>query len=241
MTGGFKTFFYILCAFSVLVFAPTVSAQDIDVPSPYKGKWHFSPQEMDTIYAREYVGEKLLKNRLRREGGKIVGAVGGASLEVPEAFVLRILDDLRQMIEAGATRLIFRLDAFHAHPFMDEALYYERYGRESKSLLEDAKILVNDPDVGMLYHNSEHLLVEADDAASVRIYAKRNVWSFGLGKEIVILPLPDGKVKAASAPAGTTGFRRFPAFAAHKDGEFILRANGTEIRLDISLDDTEYY
>lgn len=92
-------------------------------PSRYLEKWFFPPEQVKVAYDHEYNGEKLLKNRFKRDGKRITGSIEGKEIEVPQEFVDRVLDHLGKMLEEGAARFIFRLDAFHGHPFISKDIY----------------------------------------------------------------------------------------------------------------------
>jgi len=221
------------------------SAQDFSggtIPSRYGENWDSSYEQMKVVYDREYDGEKILKNRFRRDGKRIIGSMNGKEIEVPAEFVGRVLGHLKRMLEAGALRFIFRLDAFHGHPYMDADLYEQRYGNELQDVVEETRILLADRDVEILYHNSEHL-GHADNPAVRELVQKRNVIGRTVDASVEILPLPEGpgRVTARSAPEGTTNFRAYIKFAANKNGEFAISFKGKEIRLDLSLDDDEYF
>jgi len=216
-----------------------------ELPSRYrenKGGWFRSPEEMRKEYNQEYFGDKVLQNCFQLKEGEIVGSVSGNEFVVPQEFVDRILRHLTGMIEAGALQYIFRLDAFHGHPFIEKQILTNRYDMKNMSELEDAKILVSDGDVCFLYHNSEHLDIANCNESALEIWKKRNVIGGQSDQPLEFLPIPkENKRTAATTPNNSTDLRAYLKFAAHKDGAFAIQVGDKEIRLDLSVDDNTYY
>lgn len=216
-------------------------AQETFVPSRYeKHGWYYNLEETKEVYEWEYNGEKILKNVFRKKNGAWVGLVDGKEFDVPEEFLNKTLMHLKDMLEQGAAKFIFRLDCFHGHFFVDEKHYDSFYANCDG--LEEAKRLVKDKKLGILFHNAEHLKKDFDDKEAMNLIEKRNVIGWYDGRPIAILPLPkDQKSTAVSAEELGRDLFSYPRFAAHKDGFFPIEVGGKEIRLDISFDDNSYF
>lgn len=216
-----------------------------ELPSRYseeEGGWFRTIEEMKDTYAREYSGEKILKNCFYNRGTEIVGSISGNEFIVPQPFVDRILAHLKQMHEYRSLQYIFRLDAFHGHPFMETQLLKSRYPFKKNDELEDIKILLTDEDVRILYHNSEHMDFTKNDQLVQEIYSKRNAIGGKLDQPLILLPIPrETKRTAVSTPDSATDLQASLKFAAHMDGAFAIQCDDQEIRLDLSLDDNTYY
>lgn len=209
-----------------------------------KHGWFYTLEEMERVYESEYnASEKLLKNIFRRNGERLIGIIGEEEFEVPPEFIDKLLRQLKDMLEQKTAKFLFRLDAFHGHFFINE----EKYKNYSElSAIGQAREMLKDGDLGVLYHNSEHGKFLDDKTANLtqeekELKEKRNVVGWYDGRPIEILPLPRGKRMAANTP----GSELIPylKFAAHKDGAFAIskKDNEEEIRLDISFDDNAYY
>ena len=209
-----------------------------------KHGWSYTLEEMEKVYEEEYnAPEKLLKNTLQQEGEKLIGLVRGEKIEVPQKFIDKTLQHLKEMLEQKAAKFIFRLDAFHGHFFVSEKRYQENY--YDLSIVEQTRKLINDGELGILYHNSEHgkfLDKKSDEltAEEKELKEKRNVIGWYDNRSIEILSLPEGGKKiAADIPGCSLGPGLL--FSAHKDGIFTISHNGKEIRLDISFEDETFY
>lgn len=213
-------------------------------PRYEKHGWFYTLEEMEKVYESEYnASEKLLKNIFRRNGEKLIGTVEEEEFEVPPEFIDKLLRQLKDMLEQKTAKFLFRLDAFHGHFFINE----EKYKNYSElSAIGQAREMLKDGDLGVLYHNSEHGKFLDDKTANLtqeekELKEKRNVVGWYDGRPIEILPLPRGKRIAANAPG--RDLIPYLKFAAHKDGLFAIpkKDNEKEIRLDISFDDNDYY
>lgn len=223
--------------------APRALAQSGEphVESRYeKHGWLYTLEEMQKIYEEEYVGEKLLQKIVRKKGEKIVGIYQGREFIISPQFIRQVLSHLQSMLEKGAAKFLFRLDASHGHYFfVPEEVFKLHY--EGIDGAEAFRMALTDPTLGILYHNSEHLSLDDKNLEAPKLYQKRNVVGWNDGRPITILPLPKGKNTAADIPKGYQDLPITMNFAAHKDGEFSIYVGGKEIRLDLSFDDSSYY
>jgi len=162
----------------------------------------------------------------------------GRDFLVPCHFVIQTTRHLKQMLESGAARYLFPLDADHAHL----AIPAERW-REKYSTLPVEQILpeaLRDPTLVALYHTAEHLAIgdhQNDDQGDAlnQWRAKRNVVGFFDGRPLKVLPpLPSGEghdIPEQHANVGTLNF------LAHRLGEIVFSVNGKAISFDVSFAD----
>ncbi len=213
-------------------------AQEASTPSRYeKHGWFYTLEEIKEVYEREYNGEKILKNVFKKKGEEWIGTMNGKEFVVPQEFVEKTLSLLGELLEKKLAKYIFRLDCSHGHFFVDEKHRDSFYANCDS--LEEARRLAEDKKLGILFHNNEHLKKDPNDKEVMNFIEKRNVIGWYDGREMEILPLPQGKSIAISTPG--RDFASYPKFAAHKDGVFSITVDGKEIRLDISFDDNSYY
>ncbi len=210
-------------------------------PSRYeKHGWYYTLEEMEKIYEQEYNSpEKLLKNIFCRENDKWFGFIKNEKFEVPRDFLEKTLRHLQEMIEKKTAKFLFRLDAFHGHFFVPEDKYRKNYAE--LDFFGQAKMLVKDKDLGVLFHNSEHLKIDPIAPEVKELMKKRNVVGWYDGRPMEVLSLPSERGVTADFPGRSRQLGPLLQFAAHKDGEFSIIVDGKEIRLDISFDDLTYY
>lgn len=217
-----------------------IAQESSSAPSRYeKHGWFYAFEEMQDIYEREYRGERILKNIVRKKDGKWIGSSQEKEFVVPAEFIEKSLLHLRQLIEQRTAKFIFRLDAFHGHFFVPMPA-----GEKYKKLqgVEEALEFVQDEHAGVLFHNSEHFKANPDSPEEAEIFSRRNVIGWYDGRPLTILPLPqDTKRTAADVPDDSVEIGLDFKFAAHERGQFKIIADGKEIRLDISFDDSRYY
>lgn len=238
-----REFLKMLGSLGAAAFCFESSAQDgVPTPFSYEQKWYYTLEEIHQIYTAEYHGEKLLKNIIRKKNNELIGIYDNEKLVVPREFVNRLLGHFKDMLEQKAVKYLFRLDAAHGHMFVHEEVFSSRYSQLTN--IEMVKLAIRDTTAGVLYHNAEHFDIQSSPEAAER-YKKRNVIGWMDGRPLTILPLPTYKerptVSAAEVPDGYHTVNPPLAFAAHHGGEFSIVHEGKEIRLDISLDDANYY
>lgn len=212
-------------------------AQETEIPSRYgKDGWFFTPEKMKEIYEQEYGGDKILKNHVLKKEGKWFGVFDDREFDVPEEFLTASLAHLKNMLEQKAAQYLFRLDAFHGHLFIPEDKH-SKYA--SLKAFDEARLLVEDKNIGVLYHNNEHLK-EDTGRESREVFQKRNVVGWYDGRPIEILPMP---TKTKRTAADTLGHDLSPwlKFAANENGEFSIVMDDKETRLDFSFDDNDYF
>lgn len=211
--------------------------------------WYFTLEEMKEIYEKEYEEGERLEHYIKLEDGKYIASYDGQTFEVPEKFVKTTLNHLEQMLEKGYAKYIFRLDAFHHHLFIPEEVFDEYGDISGAELIAES---IKDDRLGALYHNTEHLALRNPpktgeiDPEAKDLISKRSVLGWYDGRPLEIIHPKDSapeKIKEANT-ANTpddchdTGGLTFKAI---KNGEFVIKHNGKEIRVDLSFDANYYY
>lgn len=213
-----------------------------------KHGWYFTREEMKNLYEKEYEEGERFENPVRIINGKYVASRDGKTFEIAERFVKHTLKHLEQMLEKGYAEYLFRIDSYHSHLFVPEKEFHKYENIEDAELIE---AYTKDESLGALYHNSEHLIAKDPktgevDSKAEDLIRKRNVLGWYDGREIELTypgedAIPKQKeANSASEPENTYRVGNIN-FKATKNGEFIIRPNGKEIRVDISFDDWDYY
>lgn len=210
--------------------------------------WHFTREETKQIYEKEYEEGTRLENCIKIENGKYMAYYSGKKFEVPEKFVKSTLSQLEETLEKGYAEYIFRLDAFHSHLFIPDEVFDEYYPINGAELISK---YTKDDKLGALYHNTEHLTAEDPktgkiDPIAKELLSKRSVLGWYDGRPLEIThPKEDAppaivKANSASIPDGYHTIGSL-TFKATKNGEFSIKHNGKEIRVDLSFDADSYY
>jgi len=211
--------------------------------------WYFTREETKQIYEKEYEEGTRLENCIIIEDGKYMAYRYGEKFEVPEKFVKSTLKQLEQMLENGYAEYIFRLDAFHSHLFVPDDVF-EKY-KDIKTGAELIKEYTKDDQLGALYHNTEHLTAKDPktgeiDLKAVDLLSKRSVLGWYDGRPLEIThPKEDDlpAIREANSASIPDGYHTIGSltFKATKNGEFSIKHDGKEIRVDISFDADSYY
>ncbi len=187
--------------------------------------WYFTAGEVGAAYQyQENYGERL-RNPLRAANclfrdGEIKAQQNRNSFTVPCRFVSEIARHLKEMIEVGAAKFLFPLDADHSHLGVPLELWESKY--KNLSTAEVIPAIIREPQLVALYHTAEHLRVAergtgAINKATKSWQSKRNVLGFFDGRGIQILPRePMGR--GASMPEGYYSYSGF-SFLANPRGE----------------------
>jgi hypothetical protein len=205
--------------------------------------WFFTSTEIDAAYRyQEQFGSRLsrpLKPRACSYGkSEFVAHFQGKEFAAPCQFISDVMGQLKQILENGAARYLFSLDAGHAHLAVPTELWEEKYRR--LSIDETLPELLREPKLVALYHTAEHLAVAdrengAENAPAKEWRAKRNVLGFFDDRPIKILaPFADG-----TAPDRPEGYETVGSvyFLAHRLGEVTFSANAKALSFDISFDE----
>ena len=166
---------------------------DLEIESlvEYPDGWFFTLDQMKTLYDVEYNEGKRLTNFVRHEDGKYLAQCNGESLEIPEPFILTTLHHLQEMLDKGYVKYLFRLDAFHGHPFVSDQQFAEKY--QDLSWPDMIKTFVHDESLGILYHTSEHLALRNPpetgpiDYEAQKLIKQRNILGWCDGRPLEIL------------------------------------------------------
>jgi len=212
--------------------------------------WNFTLEEIKEIYEKEYEEGERLENYIRIEEGKYIASEYGKNCEIPESFVKTTLKHLEQMLEKDYAKYIFRLDAFHGHIFIPKELF-GKY--KDLYFIELIAAYTKDEQLGILYHNTEHLALRNPpktgeiDPEAQELISKRSVLGWYDGRPLELTYPKEGdnqKAIESNCVDIPDGYNTIGGihFKATKNGEFaITHPNGEEIRIDISFDAFHYY
>jgi len=204
--------------------------------------WFFTPEKIETAYYyQEHYGERI-QNFLRAKsclfgGAEFTVAYRGVEFAAPCRFITETARHLKEMLDAGAARYLFPLDANHAHLGIPLATWEKHKRLPADQILNK---LLRDPSLVALYHTAEHL--EIFDAQSGRINEavqawkeKRNVLGFFDGRPNKILA-PDPQGYGVSMPDGYWTYGG-TEFLASPMGELFVFVANKVITFDIALEE----
>jgi hypothetical protein len=210
--------------------------------NPYRDAWYFSGNEIEAAYRYQLnFGERIahpIKGRNCLFGEKKIPVTyRGQQFSLSCRFVTQTISHISQMLQVGAARYLFPLDADHAHLAVPTNLWEEKYSKLSPAEMMPA--ILEEPGLVALYHTAEHLIA-ADpktgklDPKDKAWKDKRNVLGFYNGQRIKILPPHPGGagVGLPDTYHSYGGFR----FLASPGGQLNLFYNNSAIVFDISLD-----
>lgn len=224
---------------------PSVVYAQTGLDSEYKTHgWFYTLEEMKKVYEKEYEEGKRLENYIGFKGGKYTAYYGGKSFELPEKFIRHTLSQLEQMLEKGYAKYIFKLDACHSHLIVPDRIF-EKYIH--LNYMDTIEAVVKEDGLGALYHNTEHLKTPSEtETEAKKLFDNRSVlgWYDGRPLEIIHPKENDPEaIKEANTGSEPEGYRRigFLVFKATKNGEFTIKPNGQEIRVDLSFDADAYW
>lgn len=217
----------------------------------YQYGWFYTLVQMEDIYKIEYYESNRLDCFIRNESGKSISQCDNELSEIPEKFIEKTLKMLKQMLDRGLIRYLFRLDTFHGHFFVTD----EQFKKEYLNLNTKEMIIkfVNDDSLGILFHCAEHLALRnppqtgAIDEEALKLIKQRNIIGWYDDKRPLEVVTADKKDLVGKGTSNTAkiprGFRGVGAitFMANINGEFSIIHAGQAIRLDISLCDYCYH
>lgn len=216
----------------------------------YPDGWFFTLDQMAELYEIEYNEGNRLINYIKRENGKFITQCNGEAFDIHEQFILTTMGHLKELLDRGLVKYLFRLDSFHSHPFVIDQQFVKEYSGLNN--FEMTKKYVVDTSLGTLFHNAEHLALRTPpkigsiDPQAQELITKRNVigWYDGRKTEILFPQKKElvgsGKSNTAIIPEGYRGVGSI-IYKATKNGEFSIKHKGKQIRLDISLFECYYY
>ena len=207
------------------------------------GGWYFTSTEIATAYRyQEQFGRRLrhpLKPSVCSFGqSEFVASFQGKEFVAPCRFISETTRHLKQMLENGAARYLFPLDADHAHLAVPTELWAEKYSK--LSIGEVLPELLREPKLIALYHTAEHLTIAdpktgAANRPTKEWRAKRNVLGFFDGRPVKILA-PLGGGVGQDRPENYENVGNV-YFLAHRLGEIAFIADAKAVTFDISFDE----
>jgi len=138
------------------------SARAADSEDDAYSRWHFTADEVEAAYQyQQNYGERL---RAPLRAGECVfrdvefsANYRGTKIAVPCRFVNQVTRHLKELLDGGAAKFLFPLDADHAHLGVPKEAWNQKYKDLPVEQLFAA--LVRDPGLVALYHTAEHLRV----------------------------------------------------------------------------------
>lgn len=205
--------------------------------------WFFTSVEIANAYRYQERFGRRLRHPLKPQGcyygqSEFIASFQGKEFVAPCRFITESTRHLKQMLENGAARYLFPLDADHAHLAVPTELWAETYSK--LSIGEVLPALLREPKLIALYHTAEHLTIAdptnvAASDATAKWRAKRNVLGFFDGRPLKILPpRPDGAAHGKPERYENVGN---VYFLGHRLGEIAFSANGKAVSFDISFDE----
>jgi hypothetical protein len=226
--------------FGVLAVGPSGHAADNEDDA--YSRWYFTADEVEAAYQyQQNYGERL---RAPLRAGECVfrdvefsANYRGLKIAVPCRFVTEVTRHLKDMLDAGAAKFLFPLDADHAHLGVPKETWNQKY----KDLPVEQLFgeLVRDPGLVALYHTAEHLRVTDRKTGALNSDAKkwqdkRNVIGYFDGRPNKILPAqPNGQ--GASMPEEYYSYSGF-TFLASPRGELFLSLGSSMVTFDVAFD-----
>ena len=234
---SFKKVIFLIAAGAVLlVRSPSGAGSPADT-------WYFTAGEIESAYGYQERFGRRLSRPLEPNGcyfgqSEFAASFQGKPFLAPCRFIFETTRHIKQLLEQGAAKFLFPLDADHAHLAVPTELFEQKY--RELSLEEILPSLLREPQLVALYHTAEHLSVvdsrtgKSDEQAR-QWRSKRNVLGFYDGRPIKILPaLPDGA--AYDRPPNYETVAVFH-FLGHRLGDLALTAGEKAYSFDLSFDD----
>jgi hypothetical protein len=234
-----------LTAIGAICCVSGAAAQTAGLPlDPYRSTWFFSAQEIGAAYQYQENYGNRMTNPLPAQGctfGKadFTATYRQMPLRVPCRFISEVSRHLKEMLDLGAARYLFPLDADHAHLAVPVEVWEKKYSKMSASHLFEA--LLGEPQLVALYHTAEHLdpgVLTAHQDDDVQSWMKkRNVLGFFDGRPLQVLPA-DPAGFGVGLPDGLFGYGGFNFLANHRGALMIFQANKA-VAFDVSLEAEE--
>jgi len=225
------------CAGMVLA----LSASSAAAQSP-RESWYFTAAEIGAAYQYQESYGGRMRNPLpafscMTGNADFVATYRGVPVRVSCQFVNQVMRHLKDMLDIGAARYLFPLDADHAHLAVPADVWVEKYDKLSSAQLMVA--LLREPKLVALYHTAEHLEPDAKatgihDAGVRRWRERRNVLGYFDGRPLQILP-PHPEGFGVGLPDGLVAYGGFN-FLASQRGELMILQAQRAIAFDVSLE-----
>jgi len=226
--------------------SPVAIAQTSQLQSDtQRESWYFSAAEIAADYHYQENYGRRMSNPLPAEGC-LLGKSEFASvyrqfrLKVPCQFVNEVSRHLKEMLDIGAARFMFPLDADHAHLAVPIELWSKKYSKLGVHELVPA--LLREPQLVALYHTAEHL--DPNDGSALKAdrgvkewIEKRNVLAFFDGRPLQVLP-PDPNGFGVGMPESFFAYGGFNFLANHR-GALMLFHRDKVIAFDLSFEPEE--
>ena len=208
-----------------------------------RDSWYFTAAEIGAayLYQENYHGRML--NPLPAFGcmtGKadFAATYRGIPVRVPCQFINAVMRHLKDMLDVGAARYLFPLDADHAHLAVPADVWAAKYSKFSSAQLPVA--FLRESKLVALYHTAEHLETSAGDGATgddgVKRWKKqRNVVGFFDGRPAPHILPPHPKGFGLGMPDGFVSYGGFN-FLASPRGELMIVQDQRAIAFDVSLE-----
>ena len=229
----------IVGAICLLSNAPNSAAVDDD---DRYSSWFFTSEEVAAAYQYQQNYGERLRFPLRAapclfRGGEFATSYRRNPLAVSCRFVLEVTRHMKEMLDAGAAKFLFPLDADHAHLGVPMEVWNNKY--KNLPLEQVFPAILREPGLVALYHTAEHLRVTdrktgAVDAEAKAWQEKRNVLGYFDGRPIKILQ-PDPKGSGVAMPEDYYSYGGF-SFLASPRGELYLASGLNMITFDIAFD-----
>ena len=204
--------------------------------------WYFSAAEIGAAYQYQENYGGRMRNPLPAFGcmtGKadFAASYRGVPVRVTCQFVNEVMRHLKDMLDIGAARYLFPLDADHAHLAVPTDVWNQKYSKLPSVQLMAA--LLREPKLVALYHTAEHLEPGAGenqtyDAGVKHWRAQRNVLAFFDGRPLQVLP-PHPEGFGVGMPDGLVSYSGFN-FLASPRGELMILQGQRAIAFDVSLE-----
>jgi len=228
---------WLSCAGTAMILSATSAAAQFS-----RDSWYFSAAEIGAAYQYQENYGGRMRNPLPAFGcmtGKadFAASYRGVAVLVPCQFINEVTRHLKDMLDIGAARYLFPLDADHAHLAVPADVWAAKYSKLSSAQLPVA--LLGESKLVALYHTAEHLETGADERATdddeVKRWKKqRNVLGFFDGRPLQVLP-PHPQGFGVGMPDGLVSYGGFN-FLASPRGELMIVQQQRAIAFDVSLD-----
>ena len=206
------------------------------------GSWFFTSDEVEAAYQYQQNFGARLRFPLKAgpclfRDGEFATWYRRSNLVISCRFVMEVTRHLKEMIDAGAAKFLFALDADHAHLGVPLDVWNRKYKNLPAEQVFAA--ILREPGLVALYHTAEHLRVTDRRSGRVNAVAKawqdkRNVVGFFDGRPIGILP-PGPKGQGVGMPEEYYSYGGF-SFLASPRGELYLASGASMITFDIAFD-----
>ena len=200
--------------------------------------WYFSAKEIHAAYQYQENFGARIRNPVKAQEcflGRpdFVASYRSLDFVAPCRFITESTRHLKEMLNAGAAKYFFPLDANHAHLGIPVTAWEGKYRHLPNEQILPA--LLDDPALVALYHTAEHLDIRAATSADGKKWLEqRNVLGFFDGRPIEILP-PKPRHQGVGMPEKYHSYGGFDFLASRAGALFVFSGNRM-ITFDVSLD-----